>query len=324
MYRIITRLYPSKLRNNLYNLVMFNNITVDFEKYTTFIIIISVVLGMLIGLLLRIFLEFPVILLMLGSIILVHSSIIAYLVLSADSRARFVEDLLPDALQLMASNLRAGMTIDRALLLAARPEFGQFQEEINRLGKEIATGKEFESALMDLGKRYRSEKLQKTVQLIVSGVASGGSIADLLEQTAGNLRQQRLTEQRIRANVLVYVIFIFSAIGFGAPMLFSLSSFLIEVVTDIFSKIQLPPTTVSAQLPLAFTKISISPKFVNTYTITSLILTSIMGSLILGLISRGKEKEGLKFLPILIMLTVSLFFLIKFLIRNLLGGLFNI
>ncbi|MEK6861211.1 MAG: type II secretion system F family protein [Nanoarchaeota archaeon] len=195
MYRIITRLYPSKLRNNLYNLVMFNNITVDFEKYTTFIIIISVVLGMLIGLLLRIFLEFPVILLMLGSIILVHSSIIAYLVLSADSRARFVEDLLPDALQLMASNLRAGMTIDRALLLAARPEFGQFQEEINRLGKEIATGKEFESALMDLGKRYRSEKLQKTVQLIVSGVASGGSIADLLEQTAGNLRQQRLTEQ---------------------------------------------------------------------------------------------------------------------------------
>ncbi|MEK6860473.1 MAG: hypothetical protein AABY07_00740, partial [Nanoarchaeota archaeon] len=126
------------------------------------------------------------------------------------------------------------------------------------------------------------------------------------------------------ANVLVYVIFIFSAIGFGAPMLFSLSSFLIEVVTDIFSKIQLPPTTVSAQLPLAFTKISISPKFVNTYTITSLILTSIMGSLILGLISRGKEKEGLKFLPILIMLTVSLFFLIKFLIRNLLGGLFNI
>lgn len=324
MYRILAKIYPSKLRNHLYNLVNYCNIPTNFEKYLSFLIVISVVLGILIGLLIRIFLEFPLSLLMLGSIILVHSSVYAYLALSADARARFVEDLLPDALQLMAANLRAGMTIDKALLLAARPEFGQFQDEINRVGKEIATGKEFEAALTDLGTRYRSEKLKKSIQLINSGVAAGGSISDLLEQTASTLRQQKMTDQRIRANVLVYVIFIFSAIGFGAPMLFSLSSFLIEVITDIFSKVQLPPATVSIQLPLTFSKLTITPGFVNTYTVTSLIITSIMGSLILGLISRGKEKEGLKFLPILIMLTVSLFFLIKYLIRNLLGGLFNI
>ena len=107
-------------------------------------------------------------------------------------------------------------------------------------------------------------------------------------------------------------------------MLFGLSSFLIEVITDIFSKIQLPPTTVTAQIPIAFSKVTISPKFVNAYTISAMMITSLLGSLILGLIAKGKEKEGLKFLPFLVILTISLFFLIKFAIGHLLSGLFEI
>jgi archaellum biogenesis protein FlaJ (TadC family) len=252
------------------------------------------------------------------------ATIYAYLVLSADSRARFVEEVLPDALQLMSANLRAGMTIDKALLLAARPEFGHFRDDINQVGKEIATGKEFGEALFGMAKRIRSERLLKTFQLLITGVESGGELADLLEHSAANLRQQRLVEQRIRSSVLVYVIFIFAAIGFGAPMLFGLSSFLIEVITDIFSKIEIPTADLGRKLPLTFTKVSITPEFVNTYVIISMMLTSLMGSLILGLIAKGKEKEGLKYLPILVILTLCLFFLVKFLIKTLLGGLFDI
>jgi archaellum biogenesis protein FlaJ (TadC family) len=106
-------------------------------------------------------------------------------------------------------------------------------------------------------------------------------------------------------------------------MLFGLSTYLVEVITDIFSKVQLPPTGSSTALPLSFTKVSVSVSFINTYTLFSLLMTSFMGSLILGLISKGKEKEGLKFLPILIILTISLYFLVKFLIGLLLGGLFD-
>jgi len=178
--------------------------------------------------------------------------------------------------------------------------------------------------LMALTKRIRSEKLKKTFQLVVTGVASGGELSDLLEHSASNLRQQKLISERMRSSVLVYVIFIFAAIGFGAPMLFGLSSFLIEVITDIFSKIDIPAPDVGRSLPLSFSKVNITPRFVNTYTILSMMLTSLMGSLIIGLISKGKEKEGLKFVPVLIILTLVLFFTIKFLIGQLLSGLFNI
>ncbi len=324
MYRLISKLYPEKVKQDFKQVLMYNNITTNLENYIGFITVVSFTLSVFIALLVRIFVNFSFFIVLIAGFIITISSVYAYLVLSADARARFVEEVLPDALQLMSANLRAGMTVDKALLLAARPEFAHFKDDINEVGKEIATGKEFGAALMGLSARIRSEKLHKILQLINTGVESGGELADLLEHSASTLRQQKLVEERVRSSVLTYVIFIFSAIGFGAPMLFGLSSFLIQVITDIFSKIEIPTTDIGSKLPFTFTKVSITPSFVNTYTISSMVITSIMGSLILGLISKGKEKEGFKYIPILIVLTLVLFFLVRFLIKSLLGSLFQI
>src|SRR3989338_8580413 len=285
MYEFVQRLYPVKLKNGYQQLLIYCNIVMDVNRFLTVCTFVSVIATIVLTLFTLIFFDVNFLILLAAWFILIQGIIYTWLVLTADSRARFVEELLPDALQLMASNLRAGLTVDRALLLSARPEFGHFKDELNYVGKELATGKELGEALMDLSSRIRSDRLKKTFQIIVSAMASGGELAELLVQTATNLRQQRLVEQRVRSSVLVYVIFIFSAIAFGAPMLFGLSSFLVEVISDIFSKVQLPPQESAANLPLSFTKVSVEPAFVNTYTIVSMLFTSIMGSLILGLIS---------------------------------------
>lgn len=324
MYDFVQRLYPQKLKDGYQQLLLYCNIKVEVTRFLTLTAIGTVVGSIILALFTLIFFDVNFFLLLFGWFILLQGIVYAWLVLTADSRARFVEELLPDALQLMASNLRAGLTIDRSLLLSARPEFGHFKDELNYVGKQLATGKELGAALMELSNRIRSDKLKKTFQIIVSAMASGGELAELLVQTATNLRQQRLVEQRVRSNVLVYVIFIFSAIAFGAPMLFGLSSFLVEVITDIFSKVQLPPQESAMNLPLSFTKVSVKPAFINAYTLISMLFTSVMGSLILGLIAKGKEKEGLKFLPILVIVTISLYYLVKMAIRAILGGLFQL
>ena len=323
MLRFIALLYPRKVRDNFEKLLRYCYIQTEIDTYLSFMTLISLVLSLFVSLLIRIFVDFSFTILLISTFVLALASIHTYLILAADGRGRFVEDLLPDVLQLMAANLRAGMTVDRAFLLSVLAEFGRVQDEVKRVGTEIATGKELEVALKELAVRYRSDKLQKTVSLIISGVESGGQIADLLEQTGSNLRQQKLSEQRIRSNVLVYVIFIFSAISFGAPMLFALSSFLIEVITNIFSKIELPPPSVAAQLPFTMSKVTLEPSFVNTYTLVSLVITSFMGSLVLGLIAKGKESEGFKFFPILILMTISIFFLVKFVISTMLSSFFT-
>ncbi|MDP3917276.1 MAG: type II secretion system F family protein [Nanoarchaeota archaeon] len=324
MIRIIAKLYPEKIRASYKTLLGYVGISTPLETYLTFIFAITTASSIIFAFLLNLFLGFNLFLGLVGMFLLSQLLAHSWLTLNADARGKFVEDLLPDLLQLMASNLRAGYTLDRALLLAARPEFGRFKDEINRAGKDVATGKNFNEALLEMSDRIKSEKLSKTVQLIVAGQRSGGSLVDLLSQSAGNLRQQKLIDERIRSGVLVYVIFIFAAIGFGSPVLFSLSSFLIDIMKNIFSEVDIPDTGGNIGIPISFSEINLDSTFVVQYTILSMIITSVMGSLIIGLISKGKKKAGLKYIPILIVLTISLFFIVRFLISTMLGGLFNI
>src|SRR6185503_20106776 len=73
--------------------------------------------------------------------------------LASYANIKKMEEAFPDFLQLMSSNLRAGMTTDRALLMAARKEFYPLDLEILKLGKELMTGRKIEDALYEMGER---------------------------------------------------------------------------------------------------------------------------------------------------------------------------
>lgn len=246
------------------------------------------------------------------------------LVLQADAKAKFVESVLPDALQLMASNLRSGLTTDRALLLSSRPEFGLFKDEIDIVGKEIATGKEVSTALSDMTKRIKSKTFDRAIGLIVSGLKSGGELAALLENTASDLRNQILIDKKVRSSVHMYVIFVFIAVGIGAPLLFGLSSFLVEVMKTNLSNIDVPEQVLrSTAISISVTSVTISTKFIMGYILSFLIATSILGGFIVGLIDKGSEKAGAKMIPLLIVLSLGVFFLVRTALVNVVGKFFS-
>ena len=322
LYRLISSLYPKKIREKYFDLLVYSGIKIKKEKFIGFLVIFGFLFSLAFAFLVGLFFKSSVLISFLLSFLTFQAMVYFWILLSADSKAKFVENILPDVLQLMASNLRSGLTTDKAFLLSARPEFGPFQDEINKVGKEITLGKGIDEALFDLGKKIKSEKLNKTVILIVSGIKAGGELASLLEQTARNLRRAAIVDNRIRANVMMYVIFIFVAICFGAPLLFGLSSFLVEVLTQNLGSIQIPQTA-QMNMPINISEITIKPEFVITFSIVFLITSSIMGSLILGLISKGREREGVKYIPIIILCSLLVFFVTRFLIKNMLGGLFG-
>ena len=102
-----------------------------------------------------------------------------------------------------------------------------------------------------------------------------------------------------------------------------MSSFLVEVLTEKIA-IEIPQESLTqTSLPMSFSKPNITTQFTIVYTIISLITSSILSSLVLGLISKGKESAGMKYIPILIILTLTIFFITRLIIKNLLGGLFG-
>ena len=78
--------------------------------------------------------------------------------LRATARIRKLESVFPDFLQSVSSNLRAGMTVDRSMLLSSRPEFDPLEKEILQVGKDISTVKPVEISLKNMSKRINSEK----------------------------------------------------------------------------------------------------------------------------------------------------------------------
>lgn len=241
--------------------------------------------------------------------------------LASAADLRKMEEVFPDFIGLMASNLRAGMTIDKALLLSSRKEFAPLDKEISLLGKDIVTGREITQALQDASKRIGSEKISRTIRLIISGIRSGGNLAVLLEETSENMRERGFVEKRAASNVLMYVIFIFFAVAAGAPLLFGLSTVLVEILSSLISS--LPTEQVVTNVPFALTSVSVSTEFIFYFSIIFLITTAFLASMVLGLVSKGKERDGLKYVLPLILIGLSLFFASRFLLLRYFSDLFG-
>ena len=241
--------------------------------------------------------------------------------LKKSAEIKKMEEVFPDFIELMSSNLRAGMTIDKALLLSSRKEFAPLDKEIILLGKDIITGKEISQALIDMSQRIKSEKIKKTVDLIISGIKSGGNISVLLEETAVNMRERAFIEKRAASNVLMYVIFIFFAVAAGAPLLFGLSASLVKILTSLLSTVDVGHLPTNA--PFTLTKITISVNFITYLSLAFLIATSLMSSMIIGLVNKGDEKAGLKYAVPLMAVSVTIFFLVKTLMASYFAGFFT-
>jgi flagellar protein FlaJ len=322
LYTQVVRLLPKKLRQQFSELVNYSNIHSEPEDFLGFIIVFGIIFGCVCAYVVSALeLTHPVIG-FIGSFIAIEALFYLFVSFSVDSKTRLVEEVLPDALQLMSSNIRAGLTTDKALLLAARPEFGPLSEELRRVGRETMTGRNFAYALSKTTKRIKSESLNRTIDLIVNSMKSGGKLADLLDKTANDLRDQDMVKKEISASVLMYVIFIFVAIAFGAPLLFAMSSFLVKMLTqnmEIISKGM--PVGEMAGAPISISKSSLKPEFINMFAIISLGVSSTFGSIIIGLILRGDNKSGLKYLPLLLLISIGLFLLGSYAMSTVFGGM---
>lgn len=242
--------------------------------------------------------------------------------MKASSRIKKMEEIFPDVISLMASNLRAGITIDKSFLLSARPEFYPLDKEILAAGNEISTGKDIVSSLREMVKRIDSKKIEKIIMLIISGLRAGGNIADLLEETSRNMKEKEILEKKTASTTLMYVIFIFFAVSVGAPALFGLSSVLVEIVLNLTSKM---PDMSGAQsgLPFTFSSISISLNFIIYFSIVFIIVTDFISCFIIGIVSKGDSKSGLKFFFPILGISLTIFFLIRTILGKILMSTIN-
>lgn len=244
------------------------------------------------------------------------------LMVTANNRIAIIESSLPDFLSIMASNIKSGLTYDRALLLSARREFGPLSKEIDRTAKEALTGKPLADSLLSMTDRVHSELLSKTVRLIVEGVNSGGNLADLLENTSYDIRRFASMRQEVSATVMSYQLFMVAAACFGAPLIYAVTTFLLKIISTTKSRIAASAGEMAFLPMFQSTASSLSPETVYLFSIAAIMVTALFGAFAIGVIGKGKESEGYPYFPIMLICALTVFFATRALLDGISSSLF--
>lgn len=109
-----------------------------------------------------------------------------------------IQRMLPDALDLLAITVAAGLGFDAAMERVAREMGGPLGDELVRAVQEMRLGKSRADALRDLGDRTNVDELRSFVLAMVQADIFGISVARVLNVQARELRikrRQRAEEQ---------------------------------------------------------------------------------------------------------------------------------
>jgi hypothetical protein len=241
-----------------------------------------------------------------------------------DARKTKLEEMLPDYLQITSANLRSGIALDRAMMLAARPEFTFLSDDVKIMNRRIFGGENFDTALRAFTERYRSYQLSHAVRMILESLRYGGAMADLIEQISKDMRNQQMTQKEVAGQMLMYSIFIAFAGLIAAPVLYGLTSQMIVVTDTVWKGILtqnpggLPTTGVSFLKP---SPPKITADTYRDFSLASIVVICGFASLIMAAISTGSAIKGLKYLPVFIICGIAIFFIVQYVISLMFAGI---
>ncbi|MBW2966148.1 type II secretion system F family protein [Candidatus Woesearchaeota archaeon] len=264
-------------------------------------------------------LAFPFFYVILALISFLIVQFLVYIVIyfKAIDRTKRVEEALPDALQLMSANLKAGMTPFQAMKLAARKEFGPLKEEIEYATTKALGTESFSKALLSIAKRIQSPILDRAMKLFAASMKSGGHLAQLLEDLANDIAETKTLKKELITSTKMYSMLILFMVVIGAPLLLSVSIYFIKIISNM----QAASGTAEAGFGMAFLAgtINLTPDFITKLSIIILFVTAVLASMLMGVIKEGKEKYGLKYAPLVITASLIVFAATEYIISSLLG-----
>lgn len=271
------------------------------------------------------FLQFIFVFLFWAIIALISVSVIMggfyfYTNMNIYKRVKEIESQLPEYLILVSTNLKGGLSFEKSLWSAIKPEFKILSEEMSIVSKKVMTGEDITDSLQQFSDKYDSPTLKRTTNIIIGEIEAGGEIAQVLDSIIDNLRKTKIIKDEMSANTLMFTIFIAAIVVVISPLLFALAKVLLGVLIDV-SK-QIAPAIANAPSSGGFKikEISLSIDAFRNFSVGALAIITIFASMILSIIQKGDIKAGIKYIPFFLAASIIFYFLFS----TALGGFFTI
>ena len=287
MENIIPDRYTVTLQENLVR----SGLYVKASELITLVLLASILMGLVIFILFSVLVINP----LMGGLIgflLPGIAVFAWIFFMMERRVDSIEQGTPDFLRQIASLLRSGVGIETAMEDVSKQGKGPLIDELKRAVIEIKLGSTFESALTSMGERLKSKNLDRTFRMILEGRRVGGSLSDVIETVAEDLRAVLALKRERRANVMMSVMFLLISALIAAPfalgMIMTYSSFI-----GSLGKVN----------PLLDTAATAATGYI--------IIHSIIAGILIGIVLYGSARKGVKYALLLAPAAFGIFYVIK-------------
>jgi len=291
LVNIVERITPRGLLMRLQEYLVRTGIYIKAAEIMTLILLTSIFFG-LIGVILAMILGINILVPFLAGFSLPPVIFASYIFIMMDRRIDAIEQGTPDFLRQIASLLRAGVGLETALEDISKQGKGPLYDELKRAVIEIKIGRTFDDALLSMGRRLKSDTLDRTFRMIIEGRRAGGSLADVIEAVAEDTRAVLALKRERKANVMMSIMFLVVAAIIAAP--FALGMIMVySAFIESLGKTN--PILGTAKIAAA----------------GYIIIHSIIAGLLIGIIMYGSARKGIKYAIPLAVLAFGIFYVIE-------------
>src|ERR1700722_12880203 len=144
---------------------------------------------------------------------------------------RRIDEAIPNLLTDISAQVKTGISLDRALEIAATKDYGPLQIELKKLHTQLLLGVPFDVAVDNMIKRVRTTMVKRTFGLLVQANRAGGKIEELLEIIQSDANELFLLDKERRSALRPYVVVIYIAFAvFVAVSVLLVDSFFKKVL----------------------------------------------------------------------------------------------
>lgn len=225
--------------------------------------------------------------------IMIYAVLIAIIPYSIDSyiQKKFLkrrEVAFSEFLYKLSELMRGGIDpVKGVVTLSRTTNLGAINPNVQEAASAMLLGSSFEDAMHRMARSINSKLVSKYINIVVQAAYTGGNVADLLFRTSEDMRTVIAIEKDKEANLKQYIVIFYLAQGIIVALAYILSTSLLPLIQGVGLEMLGGGNGLS--------DINFERGFFHM-----IILNALFGGLIVGMITEGEMKHGLKHSAILI------------------------
>jgi flagellar protein FlaJ len=203
-------------------------------------------------------------------------------------RVRKYEQDFTDFLFELSELVRGGIDPIKATITLSQGGLGLITKPVQVVAKQMEIGFTFEQAMRNLATSLQSPLVDKYIDLVIQASYSGGAVANLIQRASADMSTFLNIEKEKRAGLSQYMLVLYAA----QIILIVLSAIIVvQFLPNLKAITGLGSTNLAGSI-LGSSDINTVPLERDLYLLV--IVNGFMGGLVIGKISEGKVKHGIK------------------------------